>query len=358
MKIVIIGAGVAGLTIGWRLRQRGVDVTILERTQPGRGATWAAAGMLAVAGETGSAKTPEAEFARYSRSLWPSFAKELEQASGVALGFEENGALMIALGGLEGESLHEGPGLLRLSREQALAKAPMLTPDFHVAVWAPGEALVDPRALSEALACAFLHAGGTIAPTEAVVRFETLGERVVAVRTPFGLYGADAFVLAAGAWSSLLEGLPREILPPVKPVKGQIIALEPKEGVGLPTPVLWGNGIYLVRRKGYLLVGATMEDAGFDTHLTREAANWLFNRAVGLMPPISGWRIADQWAGLRPGSPDNLPLLGPAAIGGLYVATGQFRNGILFAPAVGELLCRLMLERRPEALAFDPRRFS
>jgi glycine/D-amino acid oxidase-like deaminating enzyme len=120
---------------------------------------------------------------------------------------------------------------------------------------------------------------------------------------------------------------------------------------------VWGNGVYLVPRAKRLLVGATMEEAGFDTSLTRAAARDLHARAVALMPALAQWDFADHWAGLRPGSPDGLPMLGPTVVEGLYAATGQFRNGILFAPAVAELLCRLILERPAERLVFDPRRF-
>jgi glycine oxidase len=358
MRIVIIGAGVAGLGIGWRLRQKGAEVTVLERAQPAQAATWASAGMLAVAGELGDADTEEAKFARHSRGLWSAFAAELEEASGLAIDYRENGALITALSADEAGALQSGTGLKRLSPEETRALEPMLTADIRGALFAPGEAQVNTRLLGEALARAFVRAGGTLSPNEAVIRIESEAGSARSARTPFGRYEADAFILAAGAWSADIEGLPRDAVPPVSPVKGQMIALAPPKGAALPARVVWGAGVYLVPRGPQLLVGATSEDAGFDTGVTREAADWLAGQACTLMPPLASWSIADHWAGLRPGSPDGLPMLGPSALDRLYVATGQFRNGILYAPAVAELLARLVLAPAPEKLAFDPRRFS
>ncbi len=357
MKIVIIGGGVAGLGIGWRLVQTGAEVVVLERAQPGSGATWAAAGMLAVAGELGVSTTPEADFGRYARGLWPAFAAEVEAASNCVVGFEECGALLASMPD-EGSAAFAGwPSAARLDPAKAREIAPMLTPSIAGARWAPEDAKVDARGLGQALARAFIGAGGTLRIAEAAIRFEIAQGGIRVVRTSLGLHEADAFVLAAGAWTSQIEGLPREAVPPVVPVKGQMIALAPPAGAVLAKPIVWGNGVYLVPRGKRLLVGATVEEVGFDTSLTRAAARDLQARATALMPALAQWEFADHWAGLRPGSPDGLPMLGPTVVEGLYAATGQFRNGILFAPAIAELLCRLVLERRAEPLAFDPRRF-
>lgn len=358
MKIVVIGAGVAGLGIGWRLRQRGAEVTVLERGEPAKGATWASAGMIAVAGELGTEETPESGFAHHSRRLWPAFAAELEQAAGASFGYRENGALIAALSADEAKQLHEGPGLVRVDPREARGLEPMLTPAITAALFAPGEAQVNSRALGEALAKAFVRAGGVLVSNAPALRVEMENARALAVRTASARHAADAIVLAAGAWSGELDGIPHAALPPVTPVKGQMIALEPPQGVALPERVVWANGVYLVPREPHLLVGATMENAGFDTALTREAANWLLDRALGAMPALKDWRVADHWAGLRPGSPDGLPILGATLMDGLYAATGQYRNGILFAPAVAELVCRVVLDQAPAPRAFDPRRFA
>jgi glycine oxidase len=358
VKIVIIGAGVAGLATGWRLRQAGAEVTILERTQPALGATWAAAGMIAVAGEMGGAQTPEAEFGQYSSALWPGFAAELEAASGHAIGYRRSGALMVARNAAEMAAFASWSGVERLDAAQARAKEPMLAGDITGALWAPDEAQVDSRALGLALASAFVRAGGALNLNEAAVRFDIHGGRAVALHSPFHRYEADAFILAAGAWSGAIGGVPPEALPPVKPVKGEMIAVAPAAGFALPRHVVWGNEAYLVPRGERVLIGATMADVGFDSSVTDAAADWLSARAIGLMPALATWEVVERWAGLRPGSPDGLPMLGQTGIDGLFAATGQFRNGILFAPALAENMSRLVLEHAPAIAAFDPRRFS
>ncbi|HWA89573.1 MAG TPA: glycine oxidase ThiO [Rhizomicrobium sp.] len=362
MNVVVIGAGVAGLAIGWRLAQAGAAVTVLERALPGRGATWAAAGMIAATAEAGEAQTPEAELAYRARAMWPDFARDVEEASGLAVGYAQNGALMVAM--REAEAAHQAARaaqdaeLALLSKTDARAMEPLLSEAAFGALWVPKEAQVDNRALGEALARAFRRAGGTLVVNEAAVRIETYRGRAVGVRTPFGVYGGDAFVLAAGAWSGLIDGLPRDAIPPVKPMKGEMLALTPPAGVAIPKRVVWGNEVYLVPRGARLLIGATLEDKGFDTALTDAAEDWLTSRALTLMPGLRDWTIDEHWAGLRPGSPDGLPMLGETALGGLFVATGQHRNGILFAPAVAETLVRSVLEQVSEKQPFDPRRFA
>lgn len=362
MKVVIIGAGVAGLSIGWRLRRAGVDVTILERAQAAQGATWASAGMIAATAEHGQAQSPEGELAYRARTLWADFAREIEDASGMSIDYAESGSLMVAMSEDEcavyAQRAIIDSELKFLSATDAHAMEPMLAENIVGALWAEKESHVDNRALGQALARAFVRAGGTLVLNEAVVRIETRGGRAVGALTQAGLYEADAFVLAAGAWSGLIDGLPGDAVPPVKPMKGEMLSLMPPNGVALPGHVVWGNDVYLVPRGDQLLIGATLEDAGFDTSITQAAEDWLSSRAVSVMPGLREWRIVDHWAGLRPGSPDGLPLLGPSTVSGLFVASGQYRNGILFAPVVAEILSSLILERPVDFAAFDPRRFS
>jgi len=362
VKVVIIGAGVAGLSIGWRLRQSGVDVTVLERAQPAQGATWASAGMIAVTAEHEQAQSPEGELAHRAQTMWPEFAREIEDASGMTVGYAESGSLMVAMTDeqcvLHAKRAAADSELKILSAADTRAMEPMLAENVTGALWAPKEAQVDNRALGQALARAFVRTGGTLVLNEAVMRVEVHDDRAVAVLTPAGSYKADAFVLAAGAWSGLISGLPPEAVPPVKAMKGEMLALAPPKGTALPGHVVWGNDVYLVPRGGRLLVGATLEDAGFDTGVTQAAEDRLSSRAVSVMPGLREWRIVEHWAGLRPGSPDGLPLLGPSAVRGLFIASGQYRNGILFAPAVAEILSGLVLERPADFAAFDPRRFS
>ncbi|HEY0283273.1 MAG TPA: glycine oxidase ThiO [Rhizomicrobium sp.] len=364
MKVVVIGAGVAGLGIGWKLAKAGASVTILERAQAGRGATTVSAGMIAAAAELGHADTPEAAFAKRANELWPGFVTELEAESGIPVDYRQNGALMVALdSGGRPSPPAQGADVAMLTAGQARAMEPMLRENIAGALWAPREAQIDTHALVRALVTAFAKAGGTILANETAVRIETEGGaagvgRAFGVRTPFALHHADAYVIAAGAWSSCLEGLPPEAVPPVVPIKGEIVVLTPPVGAELPRHVVRGNGIYVVPRIGRLLVGATMERAGFDTGKTPEATRWLLGQATGLMPGLRGWEVAEHWAGLRPATPDGMPILGQTVVEGLYVASGQFRNGILFAPAIAEAMSRLILERVMETPAFDPRRFD
>jgi glycine oxidase len=361
MKIVIIGAGVAGLAIGWRLVEAGQEVIILERTQPGAGATWASAGMLAVTAEAQNSSTAELEFARYSNGLWPDFARRLEVESGRDIGYAADGALMLAedtaaLARLERQAVQPGLELIDAGRVRAIA--PLVTSDIAGGLWSSCEAHVDNRALGRALAIAFQKAGGRLLTNEGVVRIERRNGRAAVAHTPFGLYHADAFLLAAGAWSGLLE----QEIAPITAVKGQMILMTPPGHMPpnqtAPGPVIWGNGIYAVPRAGGLAIGATVEEAGFDTSLTNDARETLRAAAEKLMPDLRGWTVSDQWAGLRPRAPDGLPMLGPTAVEGLWLAGGQYRNGILFAPAIAETMADQILGRGTMNPAFDPRRFA
>ncbi|MGH6828503.1 MAG: glycine oxidase ThiO [Rhizomicrobium sp.] len=358
MKIVVIGGGVAGLSIGWRLAQAGEEVTVLERASPGQGATAASAGMLAVTAEHLDATQAERDFAFRSKGLWPGFAQEVETVSGRAIGYKEVGALILA---------EDAIGLDRLWRQAAGARdtelvnaarvreiAPLATGAIAGGLWSKEEAIVNNRALGWALASVFQKAGGNLKINEAAVRIERKEGRAAVAHTPFGLHHADLFVLAAGAWSGLLE----KDMAPIIPVKGEMIWLAPPPTQTPPNFVIWGHGVYAVPRDGGLMIGATVEEAGFDTATTEKARQALLSAATGLMPSLRNWRIEDQWAGLRPRAPDGLPLLGPSAVEGLWLASGQYRNGILFAPALAEALSQQILGKAPGIAAFDPKRFA
>ncbi|OJT96755.1 MAG: glycine oxidase ThiO [Alphaproteobacteria bacterium 65-7] len=356
MNIVIIGAGVAGLSIGWRLLQAGASVTILERAQPGMGATWASAGMIALTAELDESGAAEVTLAREANRLWPDFAAELEAAAGGGIGFCRAGTLLLAADAAGLDALRaRGPVL---DGAGARALVPLLGADAVGGLWTADEARVDNRLLAEALTIAFLKAGGTLRRNEAVIAIEHRDGKAASVLTASGRgrIPGDAFVLAAGAWSGLLDDLP------VTPVKGEMIALEAPEGARPPEPVVWGakdgQGVYLVPRGNRLLVGATMQEAGFDTSLSAAARAHLRGRAESLMPDLRRWRLVEHWAGLRPRSADGLPLLGPSRSPNLFVAGGQFRNGILFAPAIARHMADLVQGRATVIPEFDPRRFQ
>ncbi len=357
MRVLVVGAGVAGLAVGWRLRQAGADVTVFDRAQPGMGATWASAGMIAAGGELGGAQSPDADFARLSAGQWDQFASDIEGASGQDIAYAKCGALLVARSAHEVAELVPWSGAARIDAAVARAKEPLLAPDIAGALWAPDEAKVDSRALGAALATAFTREGGKLIANEAIVHIKIEGDRAVSVHTPFANYEADAFVLAAGAWSGRIDGLPKHAVPPVKPIKGQMLAVVAPQGCSLPSHIVWGNGVYMLARGQRLLVGATSEDVGFDTSVTNEAADFLSARARDLAPELGDWEVVERWAGLRPAAPDGLPLLGRTHVERLYIASGQYRNGILFAPAVAQLLCDIVLQRGGEIPAFDPRRY-
>ena len=354
MKVVIIGAGIAGLSVGWRLAQEGVQVEILERAQSARAATWAAAGMIAPTAEAGNTDNEEAKFARWSADLWPDFAAQIEEHSGRAIGYRRDGGLLVAMTRDQMAEFSARDSAVMLNASELRAREPALADTIVGAMWDAQEAQVDNRVLGVALAVACRRAGAKILTLETALEIVSEGG-VLAVRTPFGLHHADKILMAAGAWSAQIA-MPDA--PQVRPVKGEMIALSPPTDTHLPKHVVWGNGVYLVPRKGRLLIGATMQDVGFNTSLTDEATDWLLDRAVALMPMLSGWTINEHWAGLRPGTPDGLPILGETATKNLFVATGQFRNGILFAPAIAETMCRTILgESAPQIAAFSPQRF-
>src|SRR4051812_40527551 len=262
--------------------------------------------MLAITAELEEAAEAERDLAVRANGLWPGFAAELEAVSGRSVFLSRVGALLLASDAAELEVMRtRAQGELRiLDGQQAHSLVPLL--DGSVGgLWSPHEAHVDNRALGEALAIAFLKAGGTLNANEAAVRLEP----GPAVLTPYGRYQADAVLVAAGAWSGLLDGIP------IEPVKGEMIALAPPPGQVLPVPVVWGEGVYCVPRphlgeRGRLLIGATVQEEGFDTRPTPQARDQLWGAASRVMPSLKNWVLADHWAGLRPKSPDGLPLLG------------------------------------------------
>ncbi len=363
MKVIVIGAGAAGLSIGWRLRQAGAEVVVIERGSPGRGATWAAAGMIAAAPDAAEVRDAHAELAGRAAKLWPDFAAELEEASGRSIAFFVNGGVAIARSPEEQTLLRAraacGDGEM-IAPQAARDYEPRLTPDITAALWIEKEAKVDNRALGPALAMAFTRAGGALLVNETVVRFELRENRIAGVCTPFAIHRADAYVLAAGAWTSRIEGLPRDALPPIVPVKGEMLALAPPAGDAIPGPAILGNDVYLVEQRGQLFVGATVTREGFDTSTTTSAAEWLLDRAASLIPALRGWTVAEHWAGLRPGTPDDLPVLGRSAVDGLFIAGGQYRSGILYTPAIADFLAANVLGKNTpfDLAAFDPRRFG
>jgi glycine oxidase len=351
---VFVGGGVIGLACAWRAAQRGADVLVLERSGlPHAGATGVAAGMLAPVGELTFGEPELLQLALESAALWPEFAAELEAASGVETGYERCGALHIALDRDEAAQLkrrHELQQSLELEAEwlgptACRALEPGLTPSFHGGVHAADEASVDPRALSLALIGALAGAGVEVRGGREVVDGVWGGERLAGVRyaggeEDGGEVGADAVVLCNGAWSGTTPWLPEEARPAVRPVKGQTLELRTREGHEPPAGrILASERVYLVPRPdGRMIVGATEEEHGFDTTVTAGGAHDLLREAYRLLPEVAEMELFGAIAGLRPGSPDNLPIIGPGAVDGLVLATGHYRNGILLAPRTADMV--------------------
>ena len=350
--VVVVGGGVIGLACAWRLSRRGADVTVVERSTPPAGATRVAAGMLAPVGELAFGEPELLKMTLAAAELYPGFVAEIEAASGRSSGYAAHGALHVALDRDEAAGLrrlHElqrslGLGAEWLPPRRCRELEPGLTPSFNGSVHAPGEAAVDPRALSEALLAA-LAAEGVEVRTGAEVDAALLdGERLAGVRTAAGEeLRAPTVVLAAGAWSGQAGWLPESARPPVRPVKGQILELRSRDGAAPCTRIVASERVYLTPRPdGRLIVGATIEEQGFDTAVTAGGVHELLREAYRLLPEVAEMELVEATAGLRPGTPDNLPRVGPSPVEGLVWATGHYRNGILLAPlaanAVAELL--------------------
>jgi len=340
--LVVVGGGVIGLTCAWRAAQRGARVAVAERSHPPAGATRVAAGMLAPVGELAFGEPELLELTMAAAKVYPDFVAELEKASGLSTGYRRDGALHVALDRDEAAELrrvHElqrslGLGAEWLPPRRCRELEPGLTPSFNGGVHAPGEGSVDPRALTAALLAA-LEAEGVELLTETGVEaalFE--GEGITGVRTERGEeLRAGATVLAAGAWSGHAEWLPEAARPPVRPVKGQILELRARDGAVPCRGILASERVYLLPRPdGRLILGATVEEQGFDTAVTAGGVHELLHEAYRLLPEVAEMELVEATAGLRPATPDNLPRVGPSGVDGLLWATGHYRNGILLAP--------------------------
>jgi len=356
-KVAIIGGGVIGLGIGWRLAQAGCPVEIFERGEAGKGASWAAAGMLAAGVETEPGELALHALNRASQLAWPGFAAELEAASGQSVELRQEGTLVVALNRDDVAQLRntydfqreQGIALEWLTGSQARQREAFLTPNLAAAVFCAGDHQVENRKLVRALRTAFLGAGGVLHEHTAVTAIETAGAKVIGLRVEANLVAADMVVLAAGAWSGEIAGLPSRARPPVRPIKGQMLALRMDPGAPLLRHVVWTPRVYLVPRcDGRLIVGATTEERGFDSDLTAGGVFTLLEGAWRTLPGIEELPIDEMWVGFRPGSRDDAPVLGPAdrpgaEIDGLVYATGHHRNGILLTPVTADAIATYIL---------------
>jgi len=350
-RVLVLGGGVAGCALAAELAGRGAAVTVVDRDQPGTGATGASAGILSPQYEApgpGHAFRLHLESAR----LWPAFAERLERLTSWPLGLRADGLLVANRSAEEETKARED-----LAWQHALGlSGEIVSPKdarhihcgvglaLHSYVWLPREQQVDSQRLAVALADAVRAAGGSVIAGRPAAAVLKKGGRATGALLGDGTrLEADCVVVAAGAWSPALDGLPRPL--PVRPVRGQILRLLPDEPSPWPM-VADHQGRYLVpRENGTLLVGSTMEEAGFDDGVTDAARSYLTEIALGLFPALEGARVVERWAGLRPMTPDARPVLGlEREVEGLLYATGFGRNGVLLAPLAAKAVADLALD--------------
>ena len=358
-KIIIIGGGVIGLGIGWQLAKAGAAVTIYERAEIGRAASWAAAGMLAPLAEAHSEEPELLKLGCQSLDRYPQWTAELEADAEMSIGYRVEGTLIV---GLEPDDTHqlrhiyEAQQHLRLdvnwlngreARDIESALSPRVTAAIHCA----SDYQVDNRRMVTALQRAYQASGGVLHEKSDIERIVIKSGIATGVQVHGDFKKADIVILSAGCWSAQVAGIPDAILPPVRPVKGQMLALQMEEGIAINSVIRTVRArypvpVYLVpRADGRLIVGATSEEMGFDTRLTAGGMFELLRGAWEAVPGVYELPILETWTGLRPGSRDNAPILGKTPIENLIYATGHYRNGILLTPVTAYEIAKLILTR-------------
>ncbi len=369
--VVVVGGGVIGLATAWRAAGRGLSVVLCDPA-PGSGASTVAAGMLAPVTEAHYTEQALLRLTLDSAARWPALAAELLDRTGIDPAYRETGTVLAAADGGDlamAEELHAfqrslGLSVDRLTGRELRRLEPMLAPGVRGGLFVAGDHQVDPRRLIPALLAACRAAGVTVRP-DRVAAVEVTADRVSGVRLDDGArLPTGQVLLAAGCWTGAIEGIPAGVLPDLRPVKGQLLRLQVPSAL---RPLLRhnvrgivrGGSLYLVPREdGELVLGATMEELGFDTTVTAGGVYELLRDAREILPGISELVITEPQAGLRPATADNMPALGATALPGLVLAIGHFRNGILLAPVTADAVAAVLAgEALPEvAQAFTPNR--
>jgi glycine oxidase len=370
--VLVVGGGIVGLVTAWRAAQRGFATAVVD-PEPGGGAAQVAAGMLAAVTELHYGEQTLLGLNLASARRYPDFAAELTELTGHDLGYRRCGTLAVALDADDRAHLRDLHALQRqsglesewLSGRDCRRLEPMLAPGVRGGLRVDGDHQIDPRRLAHALVTACERADVVFHRTWAE-RLTVARDRAVGCVLSDGTaLGADQVVLAAGSRSGQLAGVPDDVLPPVRPVKGQVLRLTvPKRYAPFLSrtvrAVVRGSHVYLVPRlSGELVVGATSEELGWDTTVTAGGVYQLLRDAHELVPGITELPLTETRAGLRPGSPDNAPLLGPTELDGLLLATGHYRNGVLLTPVTGDAMAHVLTtgELPDEVRPFTPRRF-
>lgn len=340
--VAIAGGGLIGGTIAFELARAGLHVALFDRQQPGEGSSWAAAGILSPAPEN-AGMISTVPLGRASLQLYPEFIARVEEISGQSAGYRARGTLE-ALFSTEAQeklstiiALHHGLGLKAepLSADDAREMEPALSPDLEAAVFRPDEACVDNRALTKAVFIAAQRSSVKLFSGSNVQSIAKSGGGCAGLIVDGKKIESRWTVIAAGCTSAEIEGAAQYA--PVRPAKGQMIALRRKDFS--IERVLWSDHVYLVpRNDGRILAGATVEYVGFEKNVTAGGVQKVLTAALQLAPALADAEIEETWAGLRPDSPDHLPIIGPTDLDGLLIATGHFRSGILLAPITAQLI--------------------
>jgi glycine oxidase len=343
--VAVVGGGPIGLAAAWRAAQRGLRVCVLDSGEPG--AWHVAAGMLAPVAEAQFGEDALLALSMRAARGYPAFCAELAEASGIDPGLFESGTLVVARDRDEAEALERllafrrrlGLPVERLLPTAARRAEPALAPTVRLALDVAGDHSVDPRRLVTALTEAVRRSGGFVRARARVLALIVEGERVTGVRLDGDeTLAAGAVLVAAGAHSAQLEGVPRDARVPVRPVKGQVLRLRDPHGPGLVDRTVRTSDAYIVpRADGRYVLGATMEERGFDTAPTAGGVYELLRDVSEVLPGVLELEVEEVLAGLRPATPDNVPAIGPGALDGLFWATGHHRNGILLSGLTGEL---------------------
>ncbi len=375
--VVVVGGGIIGLAVAWRAASSGRSVAVVD-PEPGRGATWAAAGMLAPVAEAHFGEEDLVRLNLTASRAWPAFARDLEAASDLPVHYRVDGTLAVAGGPSDRAAtdrllaFHRAMDLpaVRLGARACRAAEPLLAPGISGGVELPGDHQVDNRAVAVALEAACRAAGVAMVPDRVARVARSAGRVDGVVLEGGGRRTADAVVVAAGSRSGELAGLPEGWCPPVRPVRGATVRLRAPDGVPrlvrTVRALVHGRSCYLVPRDdGGLVVGATVEERGFGLDVPLGGVADLVEDARRIVPALDEYTLVDVTPGLRPGSPDNGPIVGPTPVDGLVVATGHYRNGILLAPLTAMEVVGLLDARAarggPRTGPFDafrPERFA
>jgi glycine oxidase len=361
---------VIGLAVAWRAAQRGLRTVVFERGEPGAGTSRVAAGMIAPISEARKAEQPLLHLGLASARAYPAFVAELTEASGHDPGYLACGTIAAARDHDEAAALDRelvlrqslGLPVARLRASEARGLEPGLAPTLRLALEVPDDHAIDPRRLTAALAKAATQSGASIEAGADVAELVVAGDRLGGVRLANGeLIRAEQVVVAAGPWCGAIKGLPDEARVPIRPVKGQILRLHDPQGQGLLTRALRMQGGYVVPRgDGRYVLGATIEERGFDTTVTAGPVFELLRDMIELLPGASELVIDELSSGLRPTTPDSAPALGPGSIDGLQWAAGHYRHGVLLAPITAEIVTTALRGEPAHELAaaFHPARFA